>query len=461
MSEDLMDKDDVEQLEPIYDYGKSFSENYAAPATHAEPLLAGVADAERARTLLGRNVGYPIGVPASPLTANAGRISTLAAQGLNVLTYKTVRSEARPAFPAPNWFFVKGLTESLPTNAVAHEITVETAGITPPDTGPYSMVNSFGMPSPDPTEWTADVREALESLRSDQLLIVSVVGTFERYKGAELLEDFVRVAQLAEETGVSAIELNLSCPNTLADEGKGMGPPICHSAKDTRDIVKAVKGELNSKTKLVAKLGYLGPVRLAEVVDGIAADVDAIAGINTLQVKVDSPSGGPAFRGTPGDPKRDRPKAGLSGVAIRGLALEFVNELARLRREREWTFDIIGMGGVMSSHDVRALMASGADAVQATCVVANNIRFAQKLIKEREALGAALEDERWTFRSAESLAEEFSLGIDSARSLLESNPDIARKTVMTDRLGRELYAARDRPATFREKLERLRWILAN
>lgn len=450
----------TDQLEPIYDYDRPFSENYEASVEDLDPLPDALASQDGHR-LLGRPIGYPIGVPASPLTSNASRIALLASQGLNVLTYKTVRSEERPAFPEPNWFFTKGLVEPLTPKDALHEITAEPTGTIPPGSVPYSMVNSFGMPSPSPGEWVADVRAALSSLRKDQLLIVSVVGTFERYRGNKLVDDFVRVALLAQEAGASAIELNLSCPNTLADDGKGIGPPICSDPEATREIVHAVKKSLKSGTKLVVKLSYLGPDRLAEVVTGIADEVDGIAGINTLQVKVETSRGEPAFRGTPDDPKRDRPKAGLSGVAIRNLALEFVRELAALRREQRWTFDIIGMGGVMNSHDVRALMASGADAVQATSVVANNIRFARSILRERQLLGEVLANEQWAFRTAESLAEELEMGVDATRNLLESSPDVVRETVLTDRLGRKLYAARNRPPTLREKLERLRWVLAH
>lgn len=445
----------------IYNYDQPFSANYTVDLK-IEPAPQELMEAKYGRTLLGRPVGYPIGVPASPLTANAERIAGLASQGLSVLTYKTVRSEARDAFPAPNWFFVKGLRQPLPVEAASNESTVEISGTKPPtDSRPYSMVNSFGMPSRAPEKWMPDVEAAVKALRDEQILIVSVVGTYELYKGDALLDDFVEVARMAERAGAKAIELNLSCPNTLAEDGDGMGKPICENPGHTRAIVQAVRSGLKPDTKLVAKLGYLAPIRLAEVIEPIAEEVDAIAGINTWQVKVVDADGNPAFRGTPDDPTRDRPKAGLSGVAIRDLALDFVRALALLRRERDWSFDIIGMGGVMNTHDVRALMASGADAVQATTVIANDVRFARQFWAEEQRLGAVLDDNRWVFRTAESLADDLDLSVESARNLLDSSPNVARRTAMTDHLGRALYTARDRAPTLKERLERLRWILAH
>lgn len=445
----------------IYNYDRPFSENYTFDAD-IEPAPAELLESKHPRTLLGQPISYPIGVPASPLTANAERIMGLANQGLNVLTYKTVRSEARDAFPAPNWFFVEGMRQPLSVEAALQETTVTVSGTEPPvDAGPYSMVNSFGMPSRAPAKWMPDVEAAVKALRDEQILIVSVVGTYESYQGNALLGDFVEVARMAERAGAKAIELNLSCPNTLAESGDGMGEPICQNPEHTQAIVQAVRSGLKPETKLIAKLGYLAPIRLAEVVELIADQVDAIAGINTWQVKVVDADGKPAFRGTPDDPNRDRPKAGLSGVAIRDLALDFVRALAMLRRERDWSFDIIGMGGVMNTHDVRALMASGADAVQATTVVANDVRFAREFWTEEKKLGAVLDDDRWVFRTAESLADDLDLSVESARNLLDSSPNVVRKTAMTDRLGRDLYTAKDRAPTIKERLERLRWILAH
>lgn len=238
-----------------------------------------------------------------------------------------------------------------------------------------------------------------------------------------------------------------------------MGAPLCEDPIHAGEIVQAVRSALKSETKLVAKLGYLSEPRLSEVVSRIAPDVDGIAGINTLQVKVIDESGEPAFKGVPGDPSRDRPKAGLSGIAIRDLARDFVRRLSALRDSHGWSFDIIGMGGVMDTHDVRALLASGADAVQATSLTANEVGLARHLWEDRRLLEAAINNEEWDFWTVEGLAKELRLAPNRTRDLLLSSPDVARRTVLTDRQGRELYAARDRGPTLRERIERFRSVL--
>jgi hypothetical protein len=236
-------------------------------------------------------------------------------------------------------------------------------------------------------------------------------------------------------------------------------------------IVEAVREALAPTTKLVAKLGYLTRKDLSAVLAAIGGSVDGIAGINTLQVPVADDSSGPVFVGTLKDPDEPRRQAGLSGIAIRDYALDFVHSLALLRRQHSWDFEIIAMGGVMEPHDVRALMAMGADAVQTATAAENNPELPRQLCSdghyvpsEEERLVnlvfAALSDPRWEFRTAEGLASELDLTQEQVRQILESHGEFVRRSVATDRLGRDLYTTHTRKPTIREKLEQLRWMLA-
>ncbi len=454
---------------PLYDYNRSFSANSQGPTSEPPPVPDEVIEPDAGRRLLGMPVGYPIGVPASPLTANARWIDACGQQGFNVLTYKTVRSSALPALPAPNWIFAEGLSEPQPVDApplVVHG----NRDTRPADFSRYSMVNSFGIPSADPSSWQSDITTAVRALRAGQILIVSVVGAYESLDGQALIDDFAHVAKLAERAGAPAIELNLSCPNTVGATGR-VARPICQVPDKTRDIVLAVRDVLASETKLVVKLSYLERNALEEVICPIADHVDGIAGINTLQVAVEDPAGGPAFCGTLDDPNGSRDRAGLSGIAIRDFALDFVRSLALLRRSNGWEFDILGMGGVMDAHDVRALMANGADAVQTATAASNNPALPRQLwtighpeptLDERlvELLNAVLWDLRWDFRTVDGIARELNLDRATVQELLDRHTEVARRSVMNDKEGRSLYTAAGRPPTLRERLERVRWLLA-
>lgn len=326
--------------------------------------------------VLGYDVGYPLGVPASPLTAKLAWIQYFARYGFNVFTFKTVRRRCRDELPFPNWVYLQNLDTPLQLgtdiSAVVAKGNLDTYLSR---SASYSTANSFGVPSADPDEWMDEVRSILAVLPpgSGKLLIVSVMGD-EELVGDEFIEDFVEVAKLASQAGAPAIELNLSCPNKLDRQG-GMMRPICETPDLTAEIVKAVRKNIDQAIPIVAKLSYLSYAELEVLLPLIGDEVQGVAGINTIQARVVDPaSGEPTFQGENKDGKRVvRPAAGISGVALRHFALDFVNSLNRLRSLNDgWRFDILAMGGVMDAHDVRALMATGAACVQTATAAATN-----------------------------------------------------------------------------------------
>jgi hypothetical protein len=77
------------------------------------------------------------------------------------------------------------------------------------------------------------------------------------------------------------------------------------------------------------------------------------------------------------------------------------------------------------------------------------------------AIDAAIRNPRWAFRSAEGIAEDLGVPPEVVAQRLSEHPEIARKSVMRDREGRQLYAAPERRPTLRERLEQIRWVLAH
>jgi dihydroorotate dehydrogenase len=287
------------------------------------------------------------------------------------------------------------------------------------------------VPSHDPPQWQAEIDEILNELPDGKLLIVSVMGLYEDLEGDALIEDFVDVARLAEEAGAPAIELNLSCPNTVS-AGSGMRPPICADPVVTEEIVRRVYEGLQRDTPLVAKLSYLSGDALYEVVERIAPAVRGISGINTLQVRVLDHEGQPIFKRLAGDDERNREFAGISGIAIRDLARDFVVSLYRLKRAEGWDFDIIGMGGIMETHDVRTMMALGADAVQTATGAATNPHLPDHLISpiletgesERVGLARIRSALLGTARSLDEVAAELDLDREAVHAELSGEEDL-------------------------------------
>jgi hypothetical protein len=74
----------------------------------------------------------------------------------------------------------------------------------------------------------------------------------------------------------------------------------------------------------------------------------------------------------------------MSGIAIRDLGLDFVKSLRRIANENEaLEFELIGMGGVMTTEDVDALLLAGADAVQTATAASVNPYLVRELLVTR------------------------------------------------------------------------------
>ena len=308
--------------------------------------------------VLGRRTGFPIGVPACPLTGTAAWVQYLAGNGFNLITYKTVRSRAHAANPFPNWAFVPGVREPFALGAAPPVVVSEPSDWVPPGDPAVTSTNSFGVPSPDPAVWTEDVAAAVRCLAPDQLLLVSVLGEDDGEGPPRLqaiADDFARTARLAEAAGAPVVELNLSCPNAL-DTGGGVRPPICLDAELTTAIVETTRRALSSSTGLVAKVSWLDGPALAGLIPRIAPHLDGVAAINTVQCAVQRADGRPTFPG--------RPLAGVSGRAVRDLALDVTARLLELRAAGGHRFDVLAMGGVTDPASAAALLELGAAGVQ-------------------------------------------------------------------------------------------------
>ena len=182
------------------------------------------------------------------------------------------------------------------------------------------------------------IDEALpELMKYDTRVIVNIYG--------ETPDEYRRVAEaFGGVSGVDALEVNLSCPNV--DKGGiafGTDPALIQT------IVSAVK-EASGKpiiAKLTPNVTDIGPpARAAQ-----DAGADAISLINTLMgMAVDIRTRRPFFRNV---------RAGLSGPAIKPVALRLVWEAAR-----SVTIPVIGLGGIMTGQDAVEFIMAGARAVQ-------------------------------------------------------------------------------------------------
>jgi dihydroorotate dehydrogenase (NAD+) catalytic subunit len=200
---------------------------------------------------------------------------------------------------------------------------------------PSGMVNAIGLQGIGAKRF---VEEKMPELRArGATVIVNVCGT--------TIHEYVEVSRvLSDAEGVAAIELNISCPN-IKEGGIQFG---C-SLNGTFDVVSAVRKA--TRLPVIPKLtpnvtDVASFARAAE-----EAGADAVSLVNTfLAMVIDVETRKPAISNGVG---------GLSGPAIRPIAVRMVNECHRLVR-----IPVIGMGGIADARDALEFIIAGADAVQ-------------------------------------------------------------------------------------------------
>jgi len=199
---------------------------------------------------------------------------------------------------------------------------------------PSGMLNSIGLQN---VGIEAFLREKLPVLgRLKVPLLVNIAG--------KSVEEYTELAKrLTGVPGVSALELNISCPNVAGGLDYGTDPQL------TREVVRAVKQA--SSLPVIPKLSP--NVTDITLIARAAADAgaDALSLINTLL-------------GMAVDPHSRRPKihtvtGGLSGPAIKPIALRMVWQVARAV-----PLPIIGIGGIRTGEDAVEFLLAGATAVQ-------------------------------------------------------------------------------------------------
>lgn len=197
------------------------------------------------------------------------------------------------------------------------------------------MVNSIGLQN---IGVEAFIGEKLPQLRRlDTPVFANVFGT--------ATEDYVEVVRALEAAGgLAGYELNVSCPNT---ERGGMF--FSSDPALLAEVVTAVRQVARRPVivKLSPNVARIEP--LAEAAERCGAD--AISLVNT-------------FLALPIDARARKPRlgngfGGLSGPAIKPLALRFVYQAARAVR-----IPVIGMGGIAGGEDAAEFLVAGASAVE-------------------------------------------------------------------------------------------------
>ncbi len=198
------------------------------------------------------------------------------------------------------------------------------------------MLNSIGLQNPGVEVFVEKDLGWLAENAADTPVVVNVSG--------HTVDDYVRViSRLENEPSVSAYEVNISCPNV--DQGGMAFGTDCGTAAQVTAACRAA-----TDRTLMVKLSpnVTDITAIARAVEDAGAD--AVSLVNTLL--------GMAIDASTRRPKLARAVGGLSGPAIKPVALRMVWQVASAV-----SIPVIGMGGIRDGTDAVEFLLAGATAV--------------------------------------------------------------------------------------------------
>ena len=228
---------------------------------------------------------------------------------------------------------------------------------------PSGMLNSIGLQGPGIDSFLAnDVPWLLEQKAR---VVVSIAG--------ETIEEYSTLARkLRSVSGLSAVEVNISCPNV---ENRGL--VFACDPDASRRVIDGVRKTIGGELPIIAKLSP-DVTNLPDIARGVVdAGADALALINTvLGMVINLDTMKPHLGGKTG---------GLSGPAIRPVAVRAIYQVHAALP----TTPILGMGGVASGRDALELILAGASGVSVGTASFGNPTALIKIQNELRELLAA------------------------------------------------------------------------
>ena len=202
---------------------------------------------------------------------------------------------------------------------------------------PSGMLNSIGLQGPGIDAFLANDIPWL--FQQKARVIVSIAG--------ENVNEYAILARkLRSVNGISAVEVNISCPNV---ENRGL--VFACDPNASRAVIDGVRRALGGDLPIIVKLSP-DVTDIVEIARGvIEAGADALSLINTLLgMVINVETMRPHLAGKTG---------GLSGPAIRPVAVRAIYQVHQAFPK----IPILGMGGVRNGRDAFELVLAGASAV--------------------------------------------------------------------------------------------------
>lgn len=230
---------------------------------------------------------------------------------------------------------------------------------------PSGMINSIGLQGPGIDDF---IEHDLAWLQDRGVkTVVSIAGN--------TAEEFVRLARrLQNHPAVSAIEINISCPNV-----SNRGLVFACMPQTAGEVVGQVRRAVGNGVVLLAKLTP-DVTDIVEIARSVRiSGADGVSLINTLlAMSISQETLKPTLGGVTG---------GLSGPAIRPVAVRCVYQVHQAMPD----FPILAMGGIRCGKDALEFIAAGASAVSVGTATFGDplapLRIQRELVHELEHHG--------------------------------------------------------------------------
>ena len=201
---------------------------------------------------------------------------------------------------------------------------------------PSGMLNSIGLQNPGAYEVVENILPSLEPFETH--FIANVSGS--------TIDEYIEVCRIFDQSNISAIELNISCPNV-----KKGGMEFGNDPEMSAQVVEACKS-VTSKP-IITKLSPNQADIKESARKCIDAGSDALSVINTITgMAIDIESKRPVLGNTSG---------GLSGPAIKPIALQKVMQVYEVAGPQN--IPIMGQGGISSVEDALEFIIAGASTI--------------------------------------------------------------------------------------------------
>lgn len=219
---------------------------------------------------------------------------------------------------------------------------------------PSGMMNSVGLQNPGIDHF---IEHELKNMKKLNTNVIANIG-------GGCMEDYEEAIIKINNTDIDMIELNISCPNV-----KSGGMAFGIKSEVAYDVVSKIKSITNKP--LMVKLSPNAENIVEMAVKCREAGADSLSLINTLKgFAIDINKRKPVFNNT---------YAGLSGPAIKPIALRMVHEVSKAV-----DIPVVGLGGISNWQDAIEFMMAGASAIQIGTVNFTNPMAGKEIIEGME-----------------------------------------------------------------------------